>query len=55
MSKPEDEEDERLVLTPKDQEALLKEIAAGGRMEKIDKGDREFKEEASDRLGELHK
>lgn len=55
QNEPEDSQDERLVLTPKDQEDLLKEIAAKQGMQETDKGGREFEEEMSDRLGELHK
>lgn len=44
-----------MVLTPKDQEDLLKEVATKQGMEEIDKGSREFGEVMSDRLGDLHK
>lgn len=55
QNEPEDSQDERLVLTPKYQEDLLKEMTSNQGMEEIDKGGREFEKEMSDRLGEFHK
>ncbi|XP_059070820.1 uncharacterized protein LOC131860423 [Cryptomeria japonica] len=46
---------ERLVLTPQDQEDLLKEITVGQGMGETDKEGRTFGEEVGDRMGELHK
>lgn len=51
----EDSQDERLVLTPQDQEDLLKEIAAKQGMEETDKDGRTFEEEINDKLVQLHK
>lgn len=51
----EDELDERLLLTPEDQEKLLKEIAVEGELEGTRKTNKGFEEEVSDKLGELHK
>lgn len=55
QNEPKDSQDERLVLTLKDQENVLKEIVVRGKINGIDTGDKEFEEEISDRLGELHK
>lgn len=50
-----DSQDERLFLTLEDQENLLKEVAIGGEIQGTGTWDKEFEEEISDRLGELHK
>ncbi|XP_057815884.1 uncharacterized protein LOC131029428 [Cryptomeria japonica] len=55
QNEPKDSQDERLLLTLKDQENLLKEIVVGGEMKETNKDDREFEEEVSGKLGELHK
>lgn len=48
-------QDERLVLTPQDQEDLLKEIVDKQGIDEIDKDGKTFEEEINDKLGELHK
>lgn len=53
QDEPEDELDERFLLTPKNQENLLNEIIVEGELKEIGKIDKGFEEEVSDSLGEL--
>lgn len=55
LNESEDEQDEILILTPEDQEELFKQIVIEEGLEETNKGDKEFEEEISDRLGELHR
>ncbi|XP_059076533.1 uncharacterized protein LOC131875854 [Cryptomeria japonica] len=50
-----DEHDERFVLTPLDQEIFFKEIEVEGGLKEIDKANKGFEDEVSERLGELNK
>ncbi|XP_059071295.1 uncharacterized protein LOC131865106 [Cryptomeria japonica] len=45
---PDDKHNEIVILTPEDQENLLKKIAVGGEMKQIDKDDKEFEEEVDE-------
>lgn len=46
---------ERLVLTPQDQEHLLKDIAVEQGKTEVGEEDMTFNEEVSGKMGELHK